>query len=95
MTVNTDEIVALTLRSEYLFPLHQSVTRNLSDMWRSTFEICTAKARRSFAPLQKSRRNHRSYGWTDTLSGMVIVPAQKLSGRVSERSLRDQLTSFT
>ena len=62
MTVNTDELVALTLRSECLFPLHQSVTSNLSDMQRSTFEIGTAKARRSFAQLQKSRRTHRSYG---------------------------------
>ena len=37
----------------------------------------------------ESRRNHRSCEWTSTLSDMVIVPAQKLSGRVSERSLRD------
>ena len=29
------------------------------------------------APLQESRRNHRSYVWPDALSGMV--PAQKLS----------------
>ena len=35
---------------------------------------------RGFAPLQKQRRNHRSYVWTEALSGMVFVPAQKLSG---------------
>ena len=41
------------------------------DMCRSTFEI--------FASLQKSPRNHRSYMWTEGQSGMVLVPAQKLS----------------
>ena len=35
----------------------------------------------SFASLQKSRQNHRSYAmWTvDALSGMIFVPVQKLS----------------
>ena len=31
-------------------------------MWRSTLEI--GAARHSFAPLQKSHRNHHSYEWT-------------------------------
>jgi len=51
---------------------------HLSDMWLSSLEIGTA--RRGYASLQKSRRNHRSYVWTEALSGMVFVPAQKLSG---------------
>ena len=36
----------------------------------------------SFALLQKSRRNHRFYVWTEVPSGMVFAQAQKLSGRV-------------
>ena len=47
---------------------------HLTDVWLSTLEI--------FAPLQKSRQNHRSYVWTEALFGMVFVHAQKLSGRV-------------
>ena len=34
---------SLPLRSEYLFTLHQRVEQNLSDMWRSTFEIGAAQ----------------------------------------------------
>ena len=45
-------------------------------MWLSSLEI----TRRSFAPLQKSRRHNRSRVWTEALSGMIFVPAQKLSG---------------
>ena len=37
---------------------------------------------RSFAPLHKSHRNHRSLVWTETLSDMVSVPTQELSGIV-------------
>ena len=36
-------------------------------MWRSTLEI--GAARHSFAPLQKSRRNHHSYEWTQAPYG--------------------------
>ena len=36
-------------------------------------------APRSFAPSQKSRRNHRSYVRTEVLSGIVFESAQKLS----------------
>ena len=39
-------------------------------------------ARSRFAPLQKWRRNHRFYMWTEALSRMVFAPAQKLSGIV-------------
>ena len=51
----------------------------------NTYSICDftlEKAWRSIASLQKSRWNHRSYAWTDALSGMVFVPAQELSGVV-------------
>ena len=34
---------------------------------------------RSFAPLQKSNRNHASYVWTEALSSMVFDSAQKQS----------------
>ena len=33
-------------------------------------------ARRGFAPIQKSCRNHRSCVWKEALSGMVFVPAK-------------------
>ena len=33
-----------------------------------------------FSLRYKSRQNHLSYVWTEAISGMVIVPAQKLSG---------------
>ena len=38
----------------------------------------------NFAPLQRSRRDHRFYVWTEDLSGMVFVTAhaQKLPGMV-------------
>ena len=47
--------------------------------------VCThlqRSTRRSFAPLQKSPQNHCSYVLTETLPGMVFVPAPKLSGTV-------------
>ena len=47
-------------------------------LWRFTLEI---GAGHRFAPLQKSRQNHRSWMWTEA-SGKVFVPAQKLSGIV-------------
>ena len=48
--------------------------QNLSDMWRYTFEIGEASLR------QISRQNHRPCLWTEALSGMSFVAAQKLSG---------------
>ena len=41
-------------------------------MWNSR------STRRRFSPLQKSRQNHGSYVWTEALSDMVFLPAQKL-----------------
>ena len=50
----------------------------------NTYPICGSPLKRSarsrFAPLQKSRWNHRFYMWTEALSSMVFVHAQKLSG---------------
>ena len=53
----------------------------------NTYPMCDSplqrSARRSFAPLQTSRRNHRSYVWTEALPGMVFMPAvQVISGIV-------------
>ena len=48
---------------------------NLSDTWLSTLEI--GAARRSFPPLQKWRQNHRSYVWTEALSGKAFVTTWK------------------
>ena len=42
---------------------HCTLAHKLCDMWRST-------------PSQKSRRNHRSYVWTEAIPGMVFAPAQ-------------------
>ena len=38
-----------------------------------------AAARRSFAPLQKSRHHNRSFVWIEALSDMIFVAARKLS----------------
>ena len=58
---------------EYLFRLHQTETHNLSDMWRSTFEI----GRRS--SLHYSNRIEIIVPvWTEALSRMVFVPAQAI-----------------
>ena len=46
-------------------------------------DLTLEKAWRSIAALQKSRWNHRSYVWTEALSGMVFVPAQKLSSSIT------------
>ena len=52
----------------------------------NTYPICDSPlyrtGRRSFAPLQKSRQTIRSYVWTEALSAMVLLPAQKLSSVV-------------
>ena len=72
-------LIHLPVQSKYLLTPHQSVARKVSDVWRSIFEI--GAARRSFAPLRKSRRNHcSSCVWTEALSSMNLVPAQKLPG---------------
>ena len=46
------------------------------------YPICDSpvyrSAQRRFAQSEKSRRNHRSYVWTESLSSMVFLPAEKL-----------------
>ena len=59
-------------RSKNVFTLAQ----NLSDMWLSTLE--NGAARRCFAPSQKWRRNHRSCGWIEALSGGDPAPIWKI-----------------
>ena len=45
----------------------------------NTYPICDSPlsrfAQRSFAPFQKSRRNHRSHVWTEALSDMGFLTA--------------------
>ena len=65
-------IYSLPLRSEYLFTLQQSVA--LYDAPLSRSAPCS-----NAQPLQKSRRNYRSYVWTEALSGIVFVPTKELS----------------
>lgn len=45
-------------------------------MWLFTLETGV----HSFTLLQKLPQNHHSYVWTESLSSMVLMPAQKLSG---------------
>ena len=56
-------------------------------MWHRTYRICDPpfyrSAQPSFVPLEKLTRNHGSYVWTEALSGMVFVPAQKLSSSIT------------
>ena len=50
-------------------------------LWLRAYPICNPplqrSARRSFALLQKSRQNYRSYVWTGALSAMVSMATQK------------------
>ena len=46
----------------------------------SSLQISHLRHGPNVAPLQKSHRNYRPYVWTETLSGMISVSAQKLSG---------------
>ena len=66
----------LPVRSKYLFTLTYLICDDPVSRW----------AQRSFAPSQKSRRNHRSFVWTDVLSSMVFVSVQELSGTASKES---------
>ena len=62
--------------SEYLFKRHQSMAQNLSDIWRSTFEIGAVQLR----PVTEIEL--KSFMWTEAPSGMVLAPAQELSDTV-------------
>ena len=56
---------------------------HFTKVWHRTYPTCDSplprSVRHSFAPLQKSRRNHRSYMWTEALSCMAFILAQELS----------------
>ena len=45
-----------------------------------------SSAQRSFAPLQKSRRNHRSYVWTESLSSMATCRRKSFLGQFEHLS---------
>ena len=47
-----------------VFTLHQSIVQNLSDMWRSAFEISVAQCHSS----QKLRHHNRSCVWREALN---------------------------
>ena len=67
----------LLLLSEDLFTLHQSVPHNQSRMW------CSTSLR------YRTRVTWRSNVWIEVLSGMIFLPAQKLSSIVQcEHNLR-------
>ena len=65
------------------FPVLFLTCLNFTKVWHRTYPIwntpLSRTAPRSFATLQKSRRNHRSCMWTVALSGMISVQAQKYS----------------
>ena len=67
-----------TLRVRFLLSLFSFFSLKTEE----TYAPLLKSARRSFAPLQKSRRNHHSYVLTEALSGIVVVWAQKLSNIV-------------
>ena len=65
--VNPSKTIVLTHYSGQLFvPTLKAVQHSMNP-----YPICDSP----LWPLQKSRRNHRSYVWTEALSGMVFVPA--------------------
>ena len=61
-------------------------TRKVIRYSMNTYPICDSplyrSGRRGFARSQKSRQTIRSYVWTEALSAMVLLPAQKLSSVV-------------
>ena len=73
------------LAPTYLLPRRSEWCSHCTKVWHKTCPICHATsrpARRSFAPPQKSRRNHRSCVWTEDLPGVTLVAAQKQSSLV-------------
>ena len=72
-------IYSLPLRSEW--PVHTALKCGTEPVRCVTLHLMWSVLR-SFAPLRKSLRNHRSYVWTEALSGIIFVPAQKVSGIV-------------
>ena len=62
------------LDSYFWLPIRYSM--NINPICDSSLK---RSARRSLAPSQKSRRHNRSCVWTEALSGIIFVVAQKLS----------------
>ena len=75
---------------DYVYTIPDSVsfmpTRKAIRYSMNTYPICDSplyrSGRRGFAPLQKSRQTIRSYVWTEAVSALVLLPAQKLSSVV-------------
>ena len=59
-------------------------------IWQKTY---SRSARRRFAPSQKSHRHNSFYVWTESLSGMIFVAAQKLAGTRCGHTLRRAVTA--
>ena len=63
----------------YLLPRREWYS-HCTKAWLKPYSICDASlstsARRSFAPLQKSRQNHRCCVWIEALSGKPIFAAE-------------------
>ena len=68
-------VIHFRYAGEYLFRLHQTETQNLSDMWRSTFEIGPTPLRSITEITSKSSFLCEQ---TRALSRMVFMPAQVL-----------------
>ena len=62
----------------YVF-LQSDIVWTLS-IWYVTLHFRDQRGAASLRYRNHSRQNHRSYVWTEALSGMVFVVAQKLSG---------------
>ena len=63
-----------------MFKLYRIAFHAATKSYPVSYSPRSRYARASFAPLEKSRQNHRSFVSTEALSGMVFVPTQKLSG---------------
>ena len=69
------------MEAKDVFTLYQIAFRVGTKGYRYSVNICAicdstlSWSAQLFFPLQKSRRNHRSYVWTEALSSMVFVPA--------------------
>ena len=59
-------------------PVHTVLTKVRPRTYPISDAPFSRSARHSFAPLQKSRLNHRSFVWKEALSGVVFILVQKL-----------------
>ena len=79
---NTQSLLAMSFRlggfqTSFLLINVRYGPNTFTKMWRRTYPICEASISRSaplsLKPLQKSRRNHRSYVWTEAISGYGFI----------------------